>query len=88
MVNTKFGKLDFEQSLSQLKKVVSEMERDNLTLASALALYEEGVSLARRCEQTLESAEQKVKAVLKDEDKELISSFQSEEEFVSDENSE
>lgn len=51
----------FEQSLSELEQIVSEMERGDLPLHEALKKFERGVALSRLSQQALSEAEQKVK---------------------------
>lgn len=51
---------DFEQALIELERRVRQLEAGDLTLEGALALYEEGVELARTCQDRLDAAEQRV----------------------------
>jgi exodeoxyribonuclease VII small subunit len=50
----------FEAALAELEKRVRQLEGGDLTLEQALALFEEGVELARTCHERLEAAEQRV----------------------------
>jgi exodeoxyribonuclease VII small subunit len=50
----------FEAALQELEKRVRLLEAGDLTLEQALALFEEGVELARTCHERLEAAEQRV----------------------------
>jgi exodeoxyribonuclease VII small subunit len=52
--------VSFEQSLTELEKVVGQLETGNITLEEALKLYESGVLLNRRCEEELKVAEAKL----------------------------
>ncbi len=54
---------DFETALSQLEALVAQMENGNLPLDQSLAAYEQGVRLARVCQQRLDQAEQQVKVL-------------------------
>lgn len=56
---------DFEKSLAELEKIVEKMEGGELSLEESLQQFERGVSLARACQQALQSAEQKVELLLK-----------------------
>lgn len=56
-------KLTFEQALSRLEAIVSEMENGTAELDSLLSLFEEGVALVKQCKKDLDSAERKVKLV-------------------------
>ena len=50
----------FEASLSELEKLVDNMESGDLPLEEALKSFERGVELTRQCQQQLKEAEQKV----------------------------
>lgn len=50
----------FETALSELERRVRRLESGDVTLDEALALFEEGVELARTCHERLEEAEQRV----------------------------
>jgi exodeoxyribonuclease VII small subunit len=58
------GELTFEQSLTELEKIVDALERGDLGLEEALAHYERGVTLLRRCHQLLERAQRRVSELL------------------------
>ncbi|HYF80102.1 MAG TPA: exodeoxyribonuclease VII small subunit [Symbiobacteriaceae bacterium] len=57
-------KLSFEQALQRLEQVVKELETGDLSLDSALALFQEGVALARQCGVQLDEAEAKIEKLL------------------------
>lgn len=57
---------NFEASLAQLEKIVSQLESGDLPLERALDLFEEGVGLSRRCQTQLDEAERKVEVLLKE----------------------
>jgi exodeoxyribonuclease VII small subunit len=50
----------FEQALERLATVVEALENDGTSLADAMALYEEGITLAQTCRRQLEQAELKI----------------------------
>jgi exodeoxyribonuclease VII small subunit len=52
--------LSFEQALAQLERIVASLERGEPELTSALAKYEAGVLLLKRCYGLLDQAEQSV----------------------------
>lgn len=56
--------LSFEQTLSELEKIVSDMEQGDLPLQTALEKFERGVSLAKVGQKTLQEAEQKVQILI------------------------
>ncbi len=52
--------IDFEKSLAELEKLVTDLERGELSLEQSLAQFERGVKLARQCQGALQEAEQRV----------------------------
>ncbi|MHB1234804.1 MAG: exodeoxyribonuclease VII small subunit [Microbacteriaceae bacterium] len=54
--------LSFEQARDELVRVVSELEQGSTTLEEALALWERGEALARRCEEWLIGAKARLDA--------------------------
>ena len=50
----------FEESLARLEAIVGELEEGRVGLAEALAGYEEGVKLLRRCHAMLQKAERRI----------------------------
>jgi exodeoxyribonuclease VII small subunit len=64
MVRGVDGELGFDAVLTRLRDVVAKLESGDLTLEQSLAMYEEGVQLARRGHHLLASAEQKVELLV------------------------
>jgi len=62
---------DFESALQRLEEIVKRLESGDLPLASALELFEEGVTLSRFCHTKLEEAERKVEILVKKSDGEI-----------------
>lgn len=58
--------LDFEQALAALEQLVGELEAGDQPLEQALASFERGVALTRRCQAALRAAEQKVEILSRD----------------------
>jgi len=52
---------NFEDAMKRLDKITEELSREGVELEKALALYEEGVKLARACNAKLEDTERKIK---------------------------
>jgi exodeoxyribonuclease VII small subunit len=52
--------LAFEEALGRLDETVAALEGGQLPLEDALRLYEEGVRMAQRCQQMLDTAELRV----------------------------
>jgi len=57
---------DFEKSLQELEALVARLERGDLPLAEALALFEQGVAMTRSCHTALSEAQQKVEILLQE----------------------
>jgi exodeoxyribonuclease VII small subunit len=56
--------LSFEDSYSRLEQVIEQLENGELSLEESVALYEEGMSLAKHCGRHLDRAELKVSQLL------------------------
>lgn len=56
----------FEQSLSKLETIVSQLESGELPLEHALEIFEDGVGLARQCQAHLADAERKVEMLMRE----------------------
>lgn len=54
----------FDQILARLREVVTRLESGELSLEQSLAVYEEGVGLARRGQQLLATAEKRVEVLV------------------------
>ena len=55
---------DFEKSLQQLEKIVTQMESGELGLEDSLNQFEQGIKLAKNCQDTLSNAEQRVEQLI------------------------
>ena len=55
----------FEDCLQRLEKIVDELEKGEIPLDQALALFEEGIQLSTSCRKELEDAEGKIEILLK-----------------------
>jgi exodeoxyribonuclease VII small subunit len=59
-------KKSFEASLSDLEKIVRELENGDATLEESLKLFEDGVKLSRECQERLSQAERRIEVLLTD----------------------
>jgi exodeoxyribonuclease VII small subunit len=57
--------LKFEDCLQRLEQIVDELEKGDLALDQALALFEEGIKLSNSCRDQLDAAEGRVEILLK-----------------------
>ena len=69
-------KLDLEKALSDLEKLVDELESGDLPLEKAMKRFEEGITLTRNCQAALKDAEQKVEILLKSAGGEELEDFE------------
>jgi len=58
------GVFKFEEALQALESLVEKLGRGQLSLEEALASFEQGITLARQCQEVLKEAEQKVKMLV------------------------
>lgn len=63
--------INFEKTMDRLEKITQELSREGITLEESLALYEEGVALARICNKKLDDTERKIKILQISEDGEI-----------------
>ena len=57
-------RVDFERAMNDLEALVDRLEQGELPLEQAVAEFEKGVALTRRCREALDAAEQKVRVLL------------------------
>jgi exodeoxyribonuclease VII small subunit len=55
----------FESSLSELEKIVAQLEAGDLPLEQSLELFEKGIKLSRECRERLSKAEQKIEELVR-----------------------
>ena len=51
----------FEESMTELEGIVSQLEIGEITLDDSLKLFEQGIKLTKNCRKKLDDAEKKVK---------------------------
>lgn len=66
----------FEQSLAQLEQLVQKLESGDLALEDALQAFETGVALVRQCQQSLQTAEQRVQKLMVENGQPVLSPFE------------
>jgi len=50
----------FEELYKKLEEAVEKLEKGGLSLEQSIALYEEGMTLAKQCQAILDGAEQRI----------------------------
>ena len=59
------AKKTFEESLARLEDITHQLEEGEISLDESLKIFDEGVKLARICQEKLEKAQAKVDLLLK-----------------------
>lgn len=62
------AKKTFEESMTQLEKIVEELESGSLSLDKALKKFEEGIGLSRFCFEKLDETEKKIVCLMEQND--------------------
>lgn len=73
----KKAEFDFEAALQELEELVDKMENGNFGLEESLQQFERGVSLTRACQKALSDAEQKVRILMQNDEKQGLEPFDS-----------
>lgn len=69
--------INFEKTFTELEELVNKMEEGDLSLEESLKCFERGMVLTKKCQQALIEAEQKVRILLKKNDKSSLEGFES-----------
>ena len=57
-------KLPFKQSMSRLEEIIAALEKNEIELEDAIALFEEGLQLVNSCDSQLKNFENLVQELL------------------------
>ena len=52
--------IHFEKSMAELQDIVMQLEKGELPLEDSLKQFEQGITIARKCQEILNQAEQKI----------------------------
>ncbi|STX39255.1 exodeoxyribonuclease VII small subunit [Legionella feeleii] len=55
--------IHFEKTMVELEEIVMQLEKGELSLEDSLKQFEKGITLARRCQDVLSQAEQKIETL-------------------------
>jgi exodeoxyribonuclease VII small subunit len=58
----------FEERLGELEAIAARLEKDDVPLEEALALYERGMTIHRACEKILNEAKLRIERLAKEEE--------------------
>ncbi len=72
--------LSFEEALDALEGIVARLEQGDLPLEEALAAFEQGVGLTRRCAAELDEAERRIEILVRDGERAVSRPFAAPEE--------
>ena len=64
-------KKSFEEQISELEKIINELENGNLNLDDSVVKFEEGMKISKECNKILEDAEKKITILLNNENGEV-----------------
>lgn len=60
------AKKNFELSLEQLEKIVSDLESGDLSLEDSIKKFEDGIKLSKMCSKMLDETEKKILMLVQD----------------------
>ena len=61
----------FEESLAELEKIATEIEKGDLGLEQAISEFEKGIKLSKECSEKLDHAEKRINILVKNENREM-----------------
>jgi exodeoxyribonuclease VII small subunit len=70
--------VDFEKQLEQLESLVTALEGGDLSLEDSMKSFEQGIKVARECQQALKDAEQRVEILTRQGDELVSTDYNSE----------
>ncbi len=68
----KESKLNFEETMENLEKIVQELEKGDLNLDDSISKFEEGMKLSKAASTYLEEAEKKITMLVSDKEGNII----------------
>ena len=71
--------MNFEESMKKLETIVTELENGNLNLDESVKKFEEGMKIAKQCNNFLEETEKKITILLENDGELKEENFQTEE---------
>ena len=63
-VTEEIKKLSFEEAISELERIVEDLERGDIELEDSISIYERGVILKAHCETKLKTAKMKIDKIV------------------------
>ena len=56
--------INFEESMENLEKIVTELEKGDLNLDDSIKKFEQGMKISKECNEYLENAEKKITVLI------------------------
>lgn len=72
-------KESFEDNIKELEKVVTDLEKGELSLDDSIKIFEKGIQLSKECNKSLDEAEQKINILVESNGKMVEEPFKEEE---------
>lgn len=66
---------DFEKTLAELEKLVSNLEEGDLSLDESLSGFKRGIELTQQCQTVLDNAQQTVEQLTDNDDQDSLKPF-------------
>lgn len=60
----KIDKLNFEEAMAELQKVVEALDNSNTSLDDSISLYKKGLELSKYCDEKLSSVEKEIATII------------------------
>lgn len=73
-------KINFEDAMSKLEEIATELENGDLNLETSVLKFEEGMQLSKKCCDLLDNAEKRITILINDEEEIKEENFEQEEE--------
>ncbi|TLU61643.1 exodeoxyribonuclease VII small subunit [Thalassotalea litorea] len=75
MAKKKPENLSFEESMTELETLVTQLEQGDLSLEDSMKLFERGLALSQHGQQTLANAEQKIQVLMNNDEQAELRPF-------------
>lgn len=68
----KDDKLNFEEAMTELERIVGKLEKGELTLDESIECFKKGIELSRFCNKRLDEAERKISLLIENDNGDVI----------------
>lgn len=56
--------MNFEEKMSKIEEIISELEKDEINLDDSIKKYTEAMNLIKECDESLKKAEEKISKIV------------------------